>query len=49
MAPSEATEQETWGDPQFRVRGKILVMHKQGDPKTGWTPGRGLPPVSAMI
>jgi len=27
----EATEQETWGDPTFRVRGKIFAMPKRGD------------------
>lgn len=27
----EATEQEAWGDPTFRVRKKIFAMHKRGD------------------
>lgn len=27
----EATEQETWGDPTFRVRDKIFAMPKAGD------------------
>jgi len=27
----EATEQETWGDPTYRVRGKIFAMEKRGD------------------
>lgn len=27
----EATEQQTWGDPTFRVRGKIFAMEKRGD------------------
>ncbi len=27
----EAIEQETWGDPTFRVRGKIFAMEKRGD------------------
>ena len=26
-----ATEQETWGDPTFRVRDKIFAMPKRGD------------------
>ena len=31
LALPEATEQETWGDPTFRVRGKIFAMHQRGD------------------
>lgn len=31
LAHPEATEQETWGDPTFRVRGKIFAMEKRGD------------------
>jgi predicted DNA-binding protein (MmcQ/YjbR family) len=31
LALPEATEQETWGDPTFRVRGKIFAMAKRGD------------------
>ena len=31
LALPEATEQETWGDATFRVRGKIFAMHKRGD------------------
>jgi predicted DNA-binding protein (MmcQ/YjbR family) len=31
LALPEATEQETWGDPTFRVRAKIFAMPKQGD------------------
>ena len=27
----ETTETEAWGDPTFRVRGKIFVMEKRGD------------------
>lgn len=27
----EVTEVEAWGDPTFRVRNKIFVMHKIGD------------------
>ena len=31
LALPEATEQETWGNPTFRVRGKIFAMPKRGD------------------
>ena len=31
LALPEAVEQETWGDPTFRVRGKIFAMVKHGD------------------
>ena len=31
LALPEAVEQETWGDPTFRVRGKIFAMAKQDD------------------
>ncbi len=31
LALPEATEQETWGDATFRVRGKIFAMHRRGD------------------
>ena len=31
LALPEAAEQETWGDPTFRVRGKIFAMPKGGD------------------
>lgn len=31
LALPEATEQETWGDPTFRVNGKIFAMQKRGD------------------
>src|SRR5918992_4283596 len=27
----EAVEKEAWGDPTFRVRGKIFAMEKRGD------------------
>jgi hypothetical protein len=30
----EAIEQETWGDPTFRVREKIFAMVKSGDGRT---------------
>ncbi|MGH2561761.1 MAG: MmcQ/YjbR family DNA-binding protein [Thermomicrobiales bacterium] len=31
FALPEATEQETWGNPTFRVRGKIFAMPRQDD------------------
>lgn len=31
LALLEATEQETWGDPTFRVRDKIFAIHRSGD------------------
>ena len=31
LALAEAVEQETWGDPTFRVCGKIFAMVKHGD------------------
>lgn len=31
LALPEATEQETWGDPTFRVKKKIFAMEKRGD------------------
>lgn len=31
LALPEALEKEAWGDPTFRVRGKIFAMHKVGD------------------
>ena len=31
LALPEATEQEAWGDPTFRVRNKIFAMPKVGD------------------
>lgn len=31
LAFPEAVEKETWGDPTFRVRGKIFAMEKRGD------------------
>ncbi len=31
LAFPEATEQEAWGDPTFRVRNKIFAMQKVGD------------------
>ncbi|MEM8991258.1 MAG: MmcQ/YjbR family DNA-binding protein [Pseudomonadota bacterium] len=32
----QATEQEAWGDPTFRVRGKIFAMAKRGDGLSVW-------------
>src|SRR5829696_7536417 len=31
LALPEATEQEAWGDPTYRVRDKIFAMQKCGD------------------
>ncbi len=31
LALPEAAEKEAWGDPTFRVRGKIFAMQKFGD------------------
>ena len=31
LALPEAEERETWGDPTFRVRGKIFATIKRGD------------------
>jgi len=31
LALPEAVEQETWGDPTFRVRDKIFAMPRRGD------------------
>jgi predicted DNA-binding protein (MmcQ/YjbR family) len=43
----EATEQETWGDPTFRVRGKIFAMARHGDGRTSvWCKA---PPGSQLI
>lgn len=31
LALPEATEKQAWGDPTFRIRGKIFAMEKRGD------------------
>jgi predicted DNA-binding protein (MmcQ/YjbR family) len=31
LALPQAEEKEAWGDPTFRVRGKIFAMEKRGD------------------
>jgi len=31
LALPEAVEKEAWGDPTFRVRGRIFAMEKRGD------------------
>ena len=31
LALPEAAEQEAWGDPTWRVRGRIFAMEKRGD------------------
>jgi predicted DNA-binding protein (MmcQ/YjbR family) len=47
MALPEAEERETWGDPTFRVRGKIFAMVKSGDGRVSlWCKA---PPGSQMI
>ena len=48
LALPEATEQETWGDPTFRVRGKIFAMPKSGDGRPAvWT--KAPPGVQGML
>ena len=43
----EAFEQEAWGDPTFRVRGKIFAMEKRGDGRISlWCKA---PPGSQMV
>jgi predicted DNA-binding protein (MmcQ/YjbR family) len=47
LALPEAVETETWGDPTFRVRGKIFAMEKSGDGRTSvWCKA---PPGSQMV
>ena len=31
LALPEATEKEAWGDPTFRIHGRIFAMEKRGD------------------
>ena len=31
LALPEAAEKEAWGDPTFRIRGRIFAMEKRGD------------------
>ena len=35
LALPEAVEKEAWGDPTFRVQGKIFAMEKRGDGQIG--------------
>jgi hypothetical protein len=43
----EAAEKEAWGDPTFRVRGKIFAMEKRGDGRVSlWCKA---PPGSQMV
>jgi predicted DNA-binding protein (MmcQ/YjbR family) len=43
----EAEEKEAWGDPTFRVRGKIFAMEKRGDGRVSlWCKA---PPGSQMV
>ena len=47
LALPEATEQETWGDPTFRVGGKIFAMEKRCDGRVSiWCKA---PPGSQMV
>jgi predicted DNA-binding protein (MmcQ/YjbR family) len=51
LALPEAEEKEAWGDPTFRVRGKIFAMEKRGDGRISlWCkapPGSQMVPVGA--
>jgi hypothetical protein len=41
LALPNATEQETWGEPTYRVRGKIFAMERRGDGRTScWCKAR---------
>jgi hypothetical protein len=43
----EVVEKEAWGDPTFRVRGKIFAMEKRGDGRVSlWCKA---PPGSQMV
>lgn len=47
LALPEAAEKEAWGDPTFRVRGKIFAMEKRGDGRVSvWCKA---PPGSQMV
>jgi predicted DNA-binding protein (MmcQ/YjbR family) len=47
LALPDAIEMETWGDPTFRVRGKIFAMEKRGDGRLSvWCKA---PPGSQMV
>jgi predicted DNA-binding protein (MmcQ/YjbR family) len=47
LALPEAAEREAWGDPTFRVRGKIFAMEKRGDGRVSvWCKA---PPGSQMV
>jgi hypothetical protein len=47
LALPEAVEQEAWGDPTFRVRGRIFAMEKRGDGRVSlWCKA---PPGSQMV
>ena len=47
LALPDATEVETWGDPTFRVRGRIFAMEKRGDGRISvWCKA---PPGSQMV
>jgi predicted DNA-binding protein (MmcQ/YjbR family) len=47
LALPEAVEQQAWGDPTFRVGGKIFAMEKRGDGRISvWCKA---PPGSQMV
>lgn len=47
LALPEAVEKEAWGDPTWRVRGKIFAMEKRGDGRVSvWCKA---PPGSQMV
>src|SRR5215217_3137935 len=47
LALPETAEKQTWGDPTFRVRGKIFAMEKRGDGRISvWCKA---PPGSQMV
>jgi predicted DNA-binding protein (MmcQ/YjbR family) len=47
LALPDAIEMETWGDPTFRVRGKIFAMEKRGEGRISvWCKA---PPGSQMV
>ena len=47
LALPEALEQQAWGDPTFRVKGKIFAMEKRGDGRISlWCKA---PPGSQMV
>lgn len=45
----EATEQETWGHPTFRVRGKIFAIYSDDGPEGAVVSLKAPPGVQAML